>query len=196
MPRRRWPPPTPGRRAPTGPGRVAALVDLAGAELRLWQPGTRLGAQLVNVAGTWTFSDLHTDHPASVLTFYERIFGWGDGQHRHGRRRGRRRCGARPGYGDHLAATVDDDIHVRLASMAAPPGYADAVAWLAPLDGDEAPHWHVTFAVADRDDAVATALSLGATALSGPMDTRWTRLTRLQDPQGAVFSVSQFSPPS
>lgn len=189
------PPQDAGAPGPDRAGRAAAFVDLAGAELRLWQPGTRLGAQLVNVAGTWNFSDLHTAHPASVLTFYERIFGWetadvdmGDGVPST--------LWRQPGYGDHQAATTDPDIHARHAAVAAPPGFADAVAWLAPLDGDEPPHWHVTFAVADRDDAVATAVGLGATDLSGPVDTRWTRLTRLRDPQGAVFTVSQFSPPA
>ena len=101
----------------------------------------------------------------------------------------------RPGYGDHLAATVDPDIHRRQDGVGAPPGFADAIGWLAPLGDGEAPHWHVTFAVADRDDAVAAALTLGATDLSGPVDTAWTRSAVVRDPQGAVFTVSQFTPP-
>ena len=67
----------------------------------------------------------------------------------------------RPGYGDHLASTVDPDIHARQAEISAPPGFADAIAWLAPLGPDETPHWHVTFAVADRDEIVAAAVWLG-----------------------------------
>ena len=100
----------------------------------------------------------------------------------------------RPGYGDHLASTVDPDIQARQDAIAAPPGFADAVAWLAPLRPGEAPHWHVTFAVADRDDIITRALELGATDLTGPVDTAWTRATDVRDPQGATFTLSQFAP--
>ena len=96
-----------------------------------------------------------------------------------------------PGYGDHLAATIDPDIHERQAE--APPGFADVVAGRAPLDTGDAARWHVTIAVADRDAAVAKALDLGATDRSGPIDTMWTRETVLVDPQGAAFTVSQYA---
>ena len=43
----------------------------------------------------------------------------------------------RPGYGDHLAATVDPGIHERQAGVSAPPGFADAIGWLAPAEPDE-----------------------------------------------------------
>ena len=46
--------------------------------------------------------------------------------------------------------------HERQASVIAPPGFADAIGWLAPLQTDEPPHWHVTFTVADRDATAAT----------------------------------------
>ena len=67
-----------------------------------------------------------------------------------------------PGYGDHLAATVDPDIHERQAGVGVPPGFADAigVARRRPTE-DRAPHWHVTFTVADRDESAARAESLG-----------------------------------
>ena len=55
------------------------------------------------------------------------------------------------------------------------------------------PHWHVTFTVADRDDAVATAERLGGTVVSST-DTDWTRSAQLRDPEGAVFTASQFTP--
>ena len=46
----------------------------------------------------------------------------------------------RPGYGDHLAATVDPDIHERESGATVRPGFADAIGWVAPLVPDEAPH--------------------------------------------------------
>ncbi|MGY1716035.1 VOC family protein [Geodermatophilus sp. SYSU D01106] len=96
-----------------------------------------------------------------------------------------------PGYGDHLAATVDPGIHERQAS--APPGFADVIGGLLPTDAGPA-SWHVTFTVADRDDAAATAERLGATVLRSGEDA-WTRTALVRDPQGAEFTVSQFTPP-
>ena len=93
-----------------------------------------------------------------------------------------------PGYGDHLAATVDPGIHQRQAH--APAGFADVVGGLMPAEEGQA-YWQVTFSVADRDGAVATAGKLGAAVL-GESQNRFTKLADLRDPQGAQFTVSQF----
>ncbi|MET0417742.1 MAG: hypothetical protein ABW022_17180 [Actinoplanes sp.] len=47
---------------------------------------------------------------------------------------------------------------------------------------------------ADRDDRAATAERLGATILDSANDM-WTRNARVRDPQGAEFTISQFTPP-
>ena len=62
-------------------------------------------------------------------------------------------------------------------------------------DSDQAPHWHVTFTVHDRDATAAAAEQLGGSVLNRG-DTEWTRDALLRDPQGAVFTVSQFTPPT
>ena len=62
-------------------------------------------------------------------------------------------------------------------------------------DADEAPHWHVTFTVADRDATADAAERLGGTVLRRA-DTDWTRDALVRDPQGAVFTASQFTPPA
>ena len=66
---------------------------------------------------------------------------------------------------------------------------------LAPTDDGEAPHWHVTFTVADRDEAVASVERLGGTVLR-TADDDWTRNALVSDPAGARFTVSQFAPPT
>ena len=76
-----------------------------------------------------------------------------------------------------------------------PAGFEDAVGWLAPAAAGERPHWHVTFTVADRDRAVQEAERLGGQVL-GQDDTAWTRTALIRDPGGAVFTASQFTPPS
>jgi predicted enzyme related to lactoylglutathione lyase len=100
-----------------------------------------------------------------------------------------------PGYGDHREATADPDIRQRQSDIPTPAGFEDAIAWIAAAAPDEPPHWHVAFTVADRDRAVADAERLGARILRQG-DTEWTREALIRDPQGAVFTASQFTPPS
>jgi hypothetical protein len=173
--------------ADAGPGgRTATCSDPQGAVFHLWQARRRLGAQIANAPGAWNFSILHSTDPAAVLPFYASVFGWavdpelGAGMIRV------------PGYGDHLAATVDPHIHQR--QEFAPPGFADVVAGVS-LDADAGQAgWQVTFTVADRDESVSTAQRLGATVLSSA-DTEWTRDAIVRDPQGATLTLSQFTPP-
>ena len=88
-------------------GRTARCTDPFGAEFRLWQAGRRLGAQRTNVPGTWNFSELYTPDREAAMAFYTPLFGWRATDLAEG-------AGTMlqvPGYGDHLAATVDPGIH-------------------------------------------------------------------------------------
>ena len=162
-------------------------ADPAGVEFRVWQARRRLGAQVVNVPGSWNFSDLHTASPGEAASFYAAVFGWAFDD------LGFAVMIRRPGYGDHLEVTTDPEIRDRQAEFQAPPGFEDAIGWLAPVGADEAPHWHVSFTVADRDEAAAAVERLGGTVLARE-DNAWTRTALVQDPQGARFTVSQFDP--
>jgi uncharacterized protein len=168
-------------------GRTASCIDTSGVPFRLWQARNRLGAQVANTPGGWNFSDLHTADPAASADFYTRVFGWRFDD------LGFATMICQPGYGDHLAATSDPGIHERQSGDSVPPGFADAFGWLIPASDGEQPHWHVTFTVADRDDSAAVAERLGATVIA-TTDSDWTRDARIVDPQGAVFSVSQYMP--
>lgn len=171
-----------------GPGgRLAACVDPRGAAFRLWQARARPGAQRANVHGTWNFSDLHTTDPHAAAPFYAQVFGWEIDDV------GFATLIRRPGYGDHLAATVNPDIRKTQADVMAPPGFEDAVAWMALEQQGHPEHWQVSFAVDDRDTAAAAAEDLGGTVLSSDDDV-WTRTAKVRDPQGAVFVLSQFTP--
>jgi uncharacterized protein len=176
-------------------GRMAVLGDPEGAAISVWQPGRTIGAQLVNEPGTWNFSELNTRDPERAKAFYGTVFGWeadeigmGDIQ-----------LFRRPGYGDFLES-IDPGTRERQAGIGAPPGFEDAVAWLAPMHSpqfsdDVPPHWSITFAVDDADAAAAKAEELGGTVLMPPTDLPWVRQTVLRDPQGAVFTASKFVPP-
>jgi predicted enzyme related to lactoylglutathione lyase len=169
-------------------GRAATCADPFGAEFRLWQAGRRSGAQLTNVPAAWNFSDLRTPDRAAAMAFYTPLFGWRAADLDQG-------AGTMlqvPGYGDHLAATTDPGIYQRQAG--APAGFADVIGSLIVIGAGETPHWAVIFTVADRDDSAATAERLGATIVDSS-DHLWTRTALVRDPQGAEFTLSQFTPP-
>lgn len=169
-------------------GRSAICRDPAGAEFRLWQARERLGAQMANEPGSWNFSDLHTDE-RDTLSFYTVVFGWAVQD------LGFATLLRRPGYGDHLEATVNPDIRARQEGIVAPLGFEDAIGWVAPADRGGGAHWHVTIAVSDRDATADAAGRLGADGASTD-DTKWTRTAVIRDPAGAVFTASQFTPPA
>lgn len=172
-----------------GPGgRTATCRDPQGAEFRLWQPYRRLGAQVVNSPGSWNFSDLLTSDQDAAAAFYSRIFGWDYLDYGPGLER----MISVPGYGEHLAATVDPDIFRRQAG--APAGFADVIGSISGLAGAESPRWQVTFSVADRDASAALAETLGATVLFAA-EPEWAAIAVLRDPQGAQLTISEFRPP-
>jgi predicted enzyme related to lactoylglutathione lyase len=171
-------------------GTSAVIADPSGAEIRLWQQGRTRGAQLVNAAGSWNWSNLHTPDPAAVETFYSGLFGWelakvdaGGPEYT--------RMWTRPGFGAYLASTVYPDILDDQATAGAPPGFADAVAWLIE---DDRPRWEVTFTVDDVDAAASLIADHGGTVITQPYDQGPTRIAVAHDDQGSQFRVNSFHP--
>jgi predicted enzyme related to lactoylglutathione lyase len=178
-------------------GRMGVFADPSGAVFCVWQANQHKGAQLVNEPGTWNFSELHTPDPDAAKAFYGAVFGWEatsldtEGGDLGGFWR-------MPGYGDFLERS-DPDVRRRQADVGAPEGFEDAVAWLLPMtsDADDGPpRWSVTFSVDDADAIADRAGQLGGTVLVPPVDAPWVRMAVLGDPQGAVFTASQFTPPT
>jgi uncharacterized protein len=173
-----------------GPGgRRAVCVDPRGAEFSLWQARKRPGAQLVNAPGAWGFSDLLTTDPHEAAKFYAALFGWAVDDVGFDATMIRK-----PGYGDHLASTVDPDIRERQAGFA-PPGFEDAVAWMKIVSEGHPEHWQVSFTVADRDASAELADSLGGEVVDTE-DAGFTKSATVRDPHGAEFVISQFTPPT
>lgn len=178
-------------------GRVAQCADRSGAAFGLWQPAQNRGAQLVNAPGSWNFSELRTADHDVAAQFYGEVFGWvseplamGDGSQTSMWRL--------PGYAE-LLAERDPEIRERQAADQAPGGFADAVALLIPPAAGAAAassaEWTITFAVADADAATARAIDLGAAVVVPLLDTEYTRMGTVRDPQGAAFTLSQYRPP-
>jgi predicted enzyme related to lactoylglutathione lyase len=151
----------------------------------------------VNEPSTWNWSDLSTRDVAAAAAFYSAVFGWQSMPVDFGF--GEARMWRMPGYGDFLEQN-DPGVRERHSEAGAPEGFTDAIAWLQPMTGDqvannEQPHWSVTFSVDDADAVAERAHKLGGTVLAPPFDVPYSRMAVLQDPQGAVFTVSKYIPP-
>ena len=178
-------------------GRMGIFSDPSGAVFSVWQAKQHIGAQLVNEAGTWNFSDLNTRNVEGAQTFYGAVFGWVAGELEGG---GTEFTFLRlPGYGDFLEKSVQPGLRAGQEEAGAPPEFVDVVAGLVTMTSDRfpddiPPHWSVTFAVDDADATASRAEELGGALVVPPMDAGPTRITVVRDPQGAVFTASRFYP--
>ncbi len=168
-------------------GRMAVLADPSGAVFAVWQAREHKGAGLVNAAGTWNWSNLHTPDAAGAEAFYGEVFGW------ELMPMGELGMWRVPGYGDVLAAR-DPDLRRRHAEPGVPEGFSDAIAWLELAAEDATAHWSVTFAVDDTEATARMADALGGTVVVSPFDAGGAMVAVLRDPQGAEFSVSRWAP--
>jgi predicted enzyme related to lactoylglutathione lyase len=167
-------------------GRTAVCTDTEGAAFCLWQPGRHRGATVVNEPGSLNFNILNSRDVAAARAFYGAVFGWellDIAGH----------MWALPAYGDFLEERTPG-MRARVAEMGGPPRFEEVVAGLNPLADDSPAHWGVTFAVDDADAIAARAAQLGGRVIVSPADGPWVRMTVITDPQGAVFTASQFVP--
>ena len=151
-------------------GRMAFIADPTGAALGVWQPGTHIGAQVVNEPGAWGWSELVTTDIDTAIAFSIAVFGWG--------------ADRRPPAGpvEYVEWTVDG----RSVGGAMPKP---------PMMPAEVPnHWGVYF-LADDTDAVAARIGeLGGQVVMGPADIPPGRFAVATDPTGAAFQVLTLAP--
>jgi uncharacterized protein len=172
-------------------GRMAAFTDPEGAAFCVWQAGELKGAGVVNEPGSLSFNGLGTRDVEGAKAFYGSVFGWttlavGGGAV----------MWTLPGYGDYLECD-NPDLRKQIAEVGGPAGFEDVVASIDPIPDDQPDtpaHWSVTIAVDDADATAAKAIELGGTVIVPPFDVPWSRLTIINDPQGATFIASKFVP--
>lgn len=149
-------------------GRLAALADPAGAIIGLWEAAERKGAQLVNEAGAYAMSALHTPEVEAAAGFYGDLFGWETEEFAPGVSLFRL-----PGY---------------TGGEPAQPVPRDVVAVMAQDDGPA--RWSVDFWVPDADELAARSAEFGGSVLVAPFDSIPTRQAVIADPAGGAFSVT------
>jgi predicted enzyme related to lactoylglutathione lyase len=151
-------------------GRIAVIADPTQAVFAVWEPVERVGAQLINEPGTWQMSSLHTHEPDAATAFYAALFGWETQEF------GGATLFRLPGY---------------VGGRSRQPIPQDVVAVMAPRELSVPPHWNVNLQVSDVDLTAEVVTAQGGKLLAPPFDTPGFRNAVIQDPQGAVFSVSQ-----
>ena len=155
-------------------GRMTVLSDPTGAVFCAWEARDRQGAQLVNEPRAWAMSSLVTSDPQACEVFYGAVFGWQPDT--FGAKGGGLTLWRLPGYvGGEPRQPVPRDV---VALM------------IAARDGASS-HWNVDFWIDDADAAAAKAVTMGGKVIVSPHDVPMFRNAVLQDPQGAIFSVSQ-----
>jgi predicted enzyme related to lactoylglutathione lyase len=142
-------------------GRMAIFQDTTGAFIAAWQPQDHIGAQLVNEAGAFTWSELSTSDLEKSKKFYSAVFGWDWG-----------------GADEYAEAVVSGRT---IAGVMPRP---------AEMPAEIPDNWLVYFGTDDVDADVVRAQDLGATVAVAPTDIPGTgRFAVLMDPESGAFAL-------
>ncbi|HEX3562247.1 MAG TPA: VOC family protein [Solirubrobacterales bacterium] len=151
-------------------GRMAVFADPTGAVFGIWQPGSFVGAELVNEANALTWNELNTRDVATAKSFYGAVFGWSFEDQEF------------EGMGTYTTFKAGE-------------GAGGGIFDMTGRVPDEVPaNWLVYFAVDDADATVAKAEELGGGVNMGAVDIPVGRFAVLHDPFGAVFAVIKPNP--
>jgi predicted enzyme related to lactoylglutathione lyase len=147
-------------------GKMAIIQDPTGGVIGVWQPGQMGGADLYNEPVSMSWNELNTRDVEGSKRFYSQVFGWeprtsGEGDQQ---------------YTEWLVGGKSVGGMMNMTGRV-----PDAVP----------PHWLTYFAVADCNDTVDKAKSMGGQAMVPPMDIPQGRFSVLADPLGATFAVIQ-----
>ncbi|HVL07504.1 MAG TPA: VOC family protein [Acidimicrobiales bacterium] len=142
-------------------GRMAVVQDPTGAHFAVWQPGSMIGATLVNVPGALCLNQLNTSDPAGAADFYTEVFGW---------RIEQVATDPMPYWGIWNGPGLNGGM------MALPPG------------SPAPPHWLVYFASDDVDATSKRTGELGGQVVLPPTPVPGGRIAVATDPTGATFA--------
>jgi len=145
-------------------GRMAVVSDAAGAVFGLWQARNHKGAEIVNEPGSLTWNENMTRDYDGARKFYADVFGYE--------------------YED----VGDESFKYSVLQLSGSPvGGIGEIG--ANLPAEVPPHWMPYFSVADTDETLRLAESLGGQVLMPAQDSPYGRMAVLQGAQGERFAV-------
>jgi len=146
-------------------GTMAIIQDPSGAFLGVWQPNAMSGADVMNVANTFSWAELSARGLDKAKPFYKSVFGWGEKTSDMGE--GMQYTEFLIG-GDSIAGSME----------------------MNPMVPAQVPsYWMPYFEVDDVDKALDKAKGLGSTEMMGAQDFSGGRFAIVTDPQGAAFGL-------
>lgn len=146
-------------------GRMAFLIDPAGAFVGIWQAARHRGAELVNEPGAVGWNELVCRDPEHARDFYASVFGWEPSL-------------VQMGGHDYTIFNLDGKAIGGLMKM--------TDQWPESIPS----HWMTYFVVADADASALRAEELGGAVAVGPMDAAGAgRIAMISDPNETLFSI-------
>lgn len=148
-------------------GRLAFFADPTGAHFGVWQGRRHGGAQVIDEPGAMAWREVNTPDAEKARDFYGKLFGL----------ESKKLDGPMTYWTLHKGdETVGGVLQMTKEWEGVPP------------------HWMSYFAVPDADAAVAQVTALGGKVSVPPFDTPHGRISVVNDPAGAVFSIVQLPP--
>jgi predicted enzyme related to lactoylglutathione lyase len=141
-------------------GRVAAIRDPTGGIVSLWQPGSRIGAELVNDVGALCWNELATTDVERAKSFFRGLLGW-----------------------DY---ETDDSGYVSIKNAGSLNG---GMRLRTERERGSPPNWLPYFMVENADEAPRKAEQVGGRTLLPTTNIHIGRFAVIADPQGATFAV-------
>jgi predicted enzyme related to lactoylglutathione lyase len=152
-------------------GRMAICTDPLGARFAIWESAGYLSPDVMHEPGSFTWCELTCRDVEVAKEFYAAVFGWG---------------WASPPFAEGSGYSV--------FSLPGVPPIAGMVEMDELWPADTPAQWMIYFAVGDTDRVAARTAELGGTVSMEPFDLyNVGRVAVLNDPEGAVFSVLQWS---
>ncbi len=149
-------------------GRMATFADSTGAAFSAWEPGQHIGAEIGNVANTYSWNELMTRDLGSAQSFYSEVFGW------------QYESQQMPNGQYHVISGGENGGLGGMMTM--PPEVPPMVP----------NHWGVYFTVDDLDASLNKVSELGGQMVMPPMDLgEIGRMSTVHDSCNAVFTMMQ-----
>jgi predicted enzyme related to lactoylglutathione lyase len=154
-------------------GKMAVFTDPTGAFFGVWQPGSFVGAEVVNEPGALSWNELNARDLGAAKEFYGAIFGWTFEDQDMG------------AAGSYTTINLGGNPVGGILSMTE-----------RGVPAEVPPHWQLYFAVEDTDAMVERAKQGGGSVMVEPIDVPVGRFAILTDPHGASFAVIALNEPA
>ncbi|MDZ7801946.1 MAG: VOC family protein [Trueperaceae bacterium] len=148
-----------------GMGHLAIVQDPAGAVFGLWQPLAHRGAEVAHEPGAMGWCEVNVPDAEAARDFYTGSMGA-------------------------QARRLEEGVPTTYYVLSKDGEDVGGILQMTEEWAGVPPHWMPYFEVRDADEAASTTEAAGGTVSVPPFDTLYGRITVLNDPFGAVFSVN------